>query len=391
MLINDLLDIKAKNTKLILNTLRFQTSLTKKEIAELSSLSFATVSNLSNELKALDIFVDTKLEGKRVGRNPNSLALNQTQYLTVALDLQLENTLGFAVVNLQDKILHQESFDISGLDTSGEIVDFAKKVFDEFLASYPAEDTRFIGIGAAVPAVFDANDGNLVLSAVPVYENIPLKELLSQAFSMPVYVDNIANICALSAYTRHQNTKNIVCMDISQGVGVGIIADGNLLRGKNGYATEVAHVPIGDPDLQCPYCGCRGCVETELSLAGMTRYFPEIPNELPLLERWNLFVEKVSEPNETTEQIIRRLGILTGQLGTILINMFDPEIFYISGYISGIFDKLEPYFYKEIEARCKMSLNRGLKIETLWHELPSNEQVYKGLCDALYELWYPLT
>ena len=60
MLINDLLDIKAKNTKLILNTLRFQPSLTKKEIADLSSLSFATVSNLSNELKAMDIFVDGK-------------------------------------------------------------------------------------------------------------------------------------------------------------------------------------------------------------------------------------------------------------------------------------------------------------------------------------------
>lgn len=391
MLINDLLDIKAKNTKLILNTLRFQTSLTKKEIAELSSLSFATVSNLSNELKAMDIFVDTKLEGKRVGRNPNSLTLNQTQYLTIALDLQLENTLGFAIVNLQDLILHQESFDISNLDTPEEIVAFAKKVFDKFLVAYPETNTHFIGIGVAVPAVFDANDGNLVLSAVPIYENAPLKKLLSQAFSMPVYVDNIANICALSAYTRHQNAKTIVCMDISQGVGVGIIADGNLLRGKNGYATEVAHVPIGDPTLQCPYCGCYGCVETELSLTGMTRYFPDIPNELPLLERWNLFVEKISEQNEKTEQIIKRLGMLTGQLGTILINMFDPEIFYISGYISSIFDKLEPYFYKEIENRCKMSLNRGLKIETIWHELPSNEQVYKGLCDALYDLWYPLT
>lgn len=390
MLVNDLLDIRVKNTKLILNVLRFQTMLTKKEIADISSLSFATVSNLSNDLKAMNIFVEAKLEEKRVGRNPNILTLNQTQYLAVALDLQLENTLSFAVVNLQDKILYQKSFDISDLKTPEEIVQFARKIFDEFVQSYPETDLHFIGIGAAVPAVFDATTGKLALSAVPVYENAPLKALLSEAFSMTVYVDNIANICALSAYTKQQDLKNIVCMDISQGVGVGVIADGQLLRGKNGYAAEVAHVPIGNPDLQCPYCGCYGCIETELSLSGMMRYFSDIPEDLPLLERWQRFAEKVSEDNEKTEQILRRVGSLMGQLATILINMFDPEVLYISGYIVDIFDKLRPYFDKETQSRCSMLLDKGLKIETLWHHSLSNEQVYKGLSDALYELWYPI-
>lgn len=390
MTINDLLDIRAKNTKLIINALRFQTMLTKKEIADLSSLSFATVSNLSNDLKAMNIFVEAKLEEKRVGRNPNILTLNQTQFLAIALDLQLENTLGFAIVNLQDKILYQKSFDISDLKTPAEIVRFAKQILDEFVASYPEDELHFIGIGAAVPAVFDATDGKLALSAVPIYENAPLKTLLSETFSMTVYVDNIANICALSAYIQQQDLKNIVCMDISQGVGVGVIANGRLLRGKNGYATEVAHVPIGDPKLQCPYCGCYGCIETELSLSGMLRYFSDIPEDLPLLERWKRFVEKVSEENEKTEQILSRVGSLMGQLATILINMFDPEVFYISGYIVDIFDKLKPYFDKETKARCKMLLNKGLQIESLWPQSLSNEQVYKGLTDALYELWYPI-
>lgn len=390
MTINDLLDIRAKNTKLIINALRFQTMLTKKEIADLSSLSFATVSNLSNDLKAMNIFVEAKLEEKRVGRNPNILTLNQTQFLAIALDLQLENTLGFAIVNLQDKILYQKSFDISDLKTPAEIVRFAKQILDEFVASYPEDELHFIGIGAAVPAVFDATDGKLALSAVPIYENAPLKTLLSETFSMTVYVDNIANICALSAYIQQQDLKNIVCMDISQGVGVGVIANGRLLRGKNGYATEVAHVPIGDPKLQCPYCGCYGCIETELSLSGMLRYFSDIPEDLPMLERWKRFVEKVSEENEKTEQILSRVGSLMGQLATILINMFDPEVFYISGYIVDIFDKLKPYFDKETKARCKMLLNKGLQIESLWPQSLSNEQVYKGLTDALYELWYPI-
>lgn len=389
MLINDCIDIRAKNTKSILNSLRFQPMMTKKKIADITALSFATVSNLSNELKAMNILEDSKIDEKRVGRSPSALALTQTQYLIIALDLQLENTLGFAILNLQNNIIEENTYDISDLKSAEEIVVRAKTIFDEFLAAYPVKDVRFIGIGAAVPAVFDSNDSRLVLSAVPIYEKSPLKDLLSETFSIPAYVDNIANICALSLSARYPEQKNILCMDISQGVGVGIISDGNLLRGKNGYATEVAHVPIGDSSLKCPYCGGYGCVETELSLTGMMRYFPEIQESLPFQERWTQFKEHMSTDTETAERLTRRLGFLSGRLATILINLFDPEIFYVSGYVVDIFERLEPYFQEEIKIRCEMALRRGLKI-TVGQDSMSDKHVYIGVSDALYDMWFPL-
>ena len=388
MQINDLIDIKNNNAKSILNELRFNDMLTKKSIAESTGLSFATVSNLCNELKALNIIVDTKVGEKRIGRIPDALSLNYDQLHIVALDVQLESMLGFAIVNLRNEIVHKQLFDIAHLTTAEEVVAFAWKVFDEYLASHPDSSVTYIGLGASVPAVFDSQSGKLVLSSLPIYESSPLKQLLIDTFNMPAYVDNLTNIGALSVYTRYPGCKNIICLDVSQGVGVGIISEGSLIRGKNGYATEIAHVPIGDPTLCCPSCGGYGCVENELSLTGMIRCFSDIGKDLPLLKRWACLIQRMSEHNDKTDCVARRIGGLIGQLSTILINLFDPDMFFITGYITDIFERLEPHFYQELELRSGLSMDRNLEI--VIDQNAKHFNIYMGLCDALYNIWNPL-
>jgi len=130
-------------------------------------------------------------------------------------------------------------------------------------------------------------------------------------------------------------------------------------------------------------------VETELSIAGMVKYCAEDDSALPLLQRWQLFVDKMAGDTEEVTAIARHIGALTGKLATILINLFDPEVFYVTGYITEVFGKLEPYFYNEIQQRCKMSLSRGLKI-AVDKDVPQNTGIYIGLCDALYNGWNPL-
>jgi len=388
MQINDLIDIKNKNAKSILNELRFKDMLTKKSIADSTKLSFATVSNLCNELKVLGIIVDTKVGEKRIGRIPDVLSLDCDQFCIVALDVQLESALGFAIVNLRHQIIHKQLFDISHLNTAQEVVEFAARVFQDYLAANPDSTVTYIGLGASIPAVFDSTTGLLALSSLPIYENSPLKQLLVDAFNMPVYVDNLTNIGALSVYTCYPGHKNIICLDVSQGVGVGIISEGSLIRGKNGYATEIAHMPIGDLSLRCPSCGGYGCVETELSLTGMTRCFPDVDEELPLLKRWECLIQKMRNPSEETESVVRHIGSLIGQLSAILINLFDPDIFFITGYITDIFDWLKPYFYQELTLRSSLSMNRSLEI--IVDQNAKHFNIYMGLCDALYNLWNPL-
>lgn len=195
-----------------------------------------------------------------------------------------------------------------------------------------------------------------------------------------------SQISAHSIFSRERDRNNIVCLDISQGVGVGVIVDGVLIRGKNGYGGEIAHVPIGDMNDVCPVCHRNGCAEILLSVSGMVSLYDEIPRDLPILKRWQMFVDLMHRDDERARSNAERIGLQVGRLATILINMFDPSHFSISGYIADIYDLLEPYMSVEINARCPLSMERGLKLEINDNTFDS---IYLGVSDALYEDWNP--
>ena len=387
MQVNDLVDIKAKNVKKILDCLRNHAPMTKKEIALKTGLSFATVSNLCNDLQCAGVTESVKTAPVRIGRAPDSISIKKNHYLHVILDFRIENCLSLAIVNIENTVLYQTSLDTTLFMSPEEVVAYAHRTFIDVVKMLALENAVFLRLGAAVPAIYDSVDGCLKTCTIPIFEKTPLKEMLTNAFGMEAYVDNIANFCALSLSSRVPRRSSIVCLDISQGVGAGIIVDGVLVRGKNGYGGEIAHVPIGDMNTPCKICHRTGCAETLLSVAGMVGLYSEIPTNLPMLKRWQMFVELMHQSDEKAQKNSELIGLQLGRLATILINMFDPSFFSISGYITDIYDLLEPYVLLETEARCSLSMERGLKLDISRNTFDS---VYLGIGDALYEEWNPL-
>lgn len=386
MQINDLVDIKSKNVKSILDCIRRNSSMTKKDIATMTGLSFATVSNLCNELKSMGITEECKVTTSRIGRTPSGLCIRRNRYCFVVLDFRLENMLGFAIIGIQNNVLYQATMDTSMLHSPEAVIRYAKEKFDEVVEILNLKDTIFLRVGAAVPAIYDSVDGRLKTCTIPMFADYPLKSALAEVFGIQAYVDNITNFGALSIYSQVRSNSPIVCLDISQGVGVGLIVNGMLIRGKNGYGSEIAHVPIGRPEAVCTACGRTGCAEILLSVGGMTAQFQDIPNSIPLLLRWQRFVDIMQAGGEKPAAIAHEIGEQVGKLASILINLFDPSYFGISGYIVDIYNLIQPYVEKEINARCSLSMDRGLKLQLLSNAFSS---IYRGVGDALYEAWNP--
>ncbi len=385
-MINDVIDIKHRNIKDILNAVRFMDGLTKKDISRITDLSFSTVSNLCNELKDLGILSEEKQSSLSIGRIPYELSLNFSDYCVLCIDLQLENTLRFAILDLRNTILASEIVDISDKKNTLEIAIFAEQLINNCISTVNLENRNIIGLGISVPAVYDLLDGKLVNSSVRIFEEAPLKNDFQNIFKLPVYVDNIANFYALSVQTRFPSVSNILCIDISQGVGVGVISEGNLVRGKNGYGSEVAHIPIGNANRKCQFCGGYGCVETELSMAGILDDYSPIDISGPLLARWEKFVDYLYKDQEAAQIVAERVGRLAGKLATILINLFDPELFYVGGYIMDFPAPIEPYMRDEIDLRCARSRDRGLKIQCDKNDM---KNIFIGISDTIYKGWNP--
>lgn len=385
MIVEDVVSIKLNNIKHLISEIRFCDSLTKKEIAERTRLSNATITNLCNELALKGIVSEGARSSEiRVGRTPSPVQFNYGSFYVLALDFQLDDVVGVAILNLRNEVLFTDEIRIPQEYDVPDIVRLAKDRLITPVTGMQIED-KIIGVGASVPAVYDRNDGLIKSSSIPRYLNTPLRQLLKDTFQIPAFVDNCANIRAVSAYAQCPS-GNIVCLDVSQGVGCGVVIDGDVLRGKSGYATEIAHIPIGNPEHICPYCGSRGCVETDLGVEAIISHFPEINAADPLPVRWKKCVSLFRESNGQYADYLHHIGSLLGQVASILINLFDPEHFYVTGYISDLFDLIEEGFRSEINTRSYDSMKYNLNLtvkENEWND------VYIGISDALYHRWIP--
>ncbi|MEH2074945.1 MAG: ROK family protein [Nostoc sp.] len=145
------------------------------------------------------------------------------------------------------------------------------------------EDAKPAAIGISFGGPVDASTGMVRLSHhVAGWENIPLKELLEDEFSVPVSVDNDANIAALGEHRfgAGQGYDSLFYITVSTGVGGGWILNGQPWRGAGGMAGEIGHIVV-DPAGPVCLCGKRGCVERLASGPYMAQNVREILENVP--------------------------------------------------------------------------------------------------------------
>lgn len=367
----DITDIKAENIKKILDILRFSSGLTKRDLAAMTGLSFSTVSNLCNELKDNQVLCEEKSNDYSVGRTPNQLVFRCEQYCSICADLQQENLMNFTVLDFSNRCLFHTSFDISGCSHVQQIVTIIADTYRSLLESGEFQNVQFIGIGVSVPGIYDRATGNVINAASMILNDTPLKTLLSQQLRLPcyVYVDNESNLCALSMRQTHLQNENIVYLHSSAGLGLGVICEGRLLRGSNGFAAEVSHIPLGDPSIRCPFCGSYGCIENDLSQRGMDILsFPGLSAE----ERARLVEDR---------------GKKLGELLAILVNLFDPAVLYVGGSAMDSYDEMAPHALAVLNRRCSMAISHGLQV---LHDADSLRTIGQGINQVIYEKWNPL-
>ena len=365
----DITDIKAENVKSILNILRTSSGATKRDLAALTGLSFSTVSNLCNELKDKEVLCEEKLTDYSVGRTPSKLTFRCEQYCSICVDFQQEDRLNFAVLDFSNRCLYQANFNISGFMDVHQVLSIVEQSYQSLLASGEYSGVRFVGVGVSVPGVHDRTTGKVVNVTSHILNNMPLQAMLSELLHLPCYVDNESNLCALSMRQSYADNNNIVYLHSSAGLGVGVVCDGHLLRGSNGYAAEIAHIPLGDQNTRCPFCQSWGCVENDLAQRGMDMlHFPGLTAE----ER---------------QRLLRDRGEKLGELMAILVNLFDPTVLYVGGKALSEYEEMAPYALPILNRRAWLNMDRGLQIV---HDTDSLKTIEQGIGQIIYENWHPL-
>lgn len=271
------------------------------------------------------------------------------------------------VLDAESKVLW-ESREASTGQTEEELVDLLVREVEEARGHCP--DVAAVGLG--IPATVD-HDKGIAVSAVNLpLENLPIRDLAGERTSLPVFVDNDANVAALAEhlYGAARGTENAVMLTIGTGIGGGLILGGEIYRGSTGAGAELGHTVIEVDGPRCQgNCPGRGCVETLASGTAIGREGrvaaerePESVLGKMLADGETIDGKAVTEAALSGDAAARAVFDLVGsRLGAALAsfaNIFEPEVFVIGGGVIAAGDLLLDPARRELEARALPPMNR---------------------------------
>jgi len=260
------------NRNLLFNFIRTRQPISRADLARISGLQRSTVSLIVEELISDRWIVEGPTNTRRAlrGRQPIFLQLD-TQRAVIALDIHpAQTTIGIS--DLAGSILARNTIPVpeEPAKALSAIVSGIRKVIADHT------DRSFVGIGICVPGRTDLTSQKLVFAPNVKWPVIGLKSRIERATELRVMMDNVANACALSEvwFGAADGKHDLVVVNVSEGIGTGIFANGQLLRGDSGMAGEFGHVQLDPRGLPCS-CGSCGCWETLASNGAALRYYQQ--------------------------------------------------------------------------------------------------------------------
>ena len=186
-----------------------------------------------------------------------------------------------AILTTEGEIQEKWSIKTNILDEGSHIVpDIIDSIKHRF-EIYGLTKEDFLGVGMGSPGVVDSEAGTVIGAYNLNWKTLQLvKDQFESALGLPFFIDNDANVAALGEQWvgAGNNNPNVVFITLGTGVGGGVIAEGNLIRGVKGAGGELGHITV---DFDAPFactCGKKGCLETVASATGivnLTRRYAE--------------------------------------------------------------------------------------------------------------------
>lgn len=346
------------NRQIALTLIRTHQPVSRADLARLMETNRANVTFLVNELLEEELIREGAQGSQRVrGRKPTFLYLNSQNSRAVAVDVRASRT----YLMVTDSIGKQTG-DIVSFPTTFEPEKFVGKLSEQIKKALGGDLSRCDGIGIVIPGMLDPRSGLVEHAPTLGWRHVNILKPLEKAFKgVPVHLENSGKACALSQIwsTRGDglNHSDIVFVSVSDGVGVGVVINGELVRGRHNTAGEFGHVPLSIDGPQCS-CGANGCWEAYISNpATLSRYFGRsVTSRKPkALDIADFTIEDLivrarggdSKALTALHSTARYLGL---GLATI-INAVDPARIYIGGEITEAWDLIEPEVRDAIKER----------------------------------------
>lgn len=255
--------------------------------------------------------------------------------------------LKYGLVDAQGKVIWSETCPTP--PNLRQLLEAIKQIWDTLRKKAPGRITAF---GFGLPGIF--NRQAKLIHCSPNYSglnDIPLEPLLSQLIEVPFTIHNDASMAAYGEFRvgAGQGAESIVLLTIGTGVGSGLILNGRLWDGANGFAGELGHIIVNPEGDECK-CGSQGCLETEVSSEKIVKNYQQITGRQENISSAEIF-QRAQAGDEAARQAFAQAGYYLGLGLASTINLLDPEKIILGGGVMKASDFLLKPALKEIKKR----------------------------------------
>ncbi len=307
------------------------------------------------------------------GRKPELYGLKADAFYTVAVDMNIHKT-RLTIFDSENKQI-SETF-IFPLEMDSELTTLKKLTsqIKKYIQTKEIESSKIIGVGVSMPGLVDSQNG--FNYSYFNYGEKSFRKLMQEELDLPVFIENDAKAVALTAWRfgAARNQQNVLVLLLDWGIGLGMILNGKLYRGANGFAGELSHIPMVENGASC-ICGKNGCLQTIASgsalvakaregiMAGksslMSHYAAENIEDVDM----TTVVEAALHGDQFAINLLSEVGEHLGKAIAILIQIFNPGMIILGGKMAESGQYITIPVQKSINTYSMHKISEGVTIK----------------------------
>lgn len=312
------------------------------ELSQYTNTSVPKVNDVVSELLNYNLITDLGKEIIGVGRKPNFYGLNAEAGYFMSVEVHRHHV-NLALINFKEEIVvlnENVPFQLQNTKTCFEEL---CSLIDSFLNAQHQYVPKIAGLGLTITGRVNHKTG-YSYSFFNFHEE-SLSKILEKRFGMPTYVENDTRAMAFGEYAKGcvGDEKNVLFLNLNEGIGMGIIIGGDLYSGKSGFAGEFGHLAIFNNEIIC-HCGKKGCLETEASGAAIVQQLHQairkgtstILTEQECIDDIQVghIVDAALKDDSLCIELLSAAGEKIGKGIALMLNLFNPELVIIGGELS---------------------------------------------------------
>lgn len=380
--------LKNLNRQIILNYIRKYREISRIDLSQYTKLSPTTVSAITSELIGKNLIAEIRIGESSGGRKPLMVGVNpDARFVITAILNQKEIT--YTIVDLSCHIVKKESISCD-IDNQDAVKDVLQKSLDSILQKNKYDKSKICGIGVSIPGVVDHNNGKVLYSSKLHLKDFDIATIIESHTGIKSYLfrDSDALILGEYNYGIACSYKNIVYVNVEDGVGMSYINSGKLFHPGYGGGFELGHITIDSNGSLCR-CGNRGCLGTVVSEAPVLNKLEKLiekgyESDIRITKNTSLkdVVEYSNSGDKAARYVLEEQARLLGTATASVINLFNPQLVAIGGPLSKCKWEFLNILRDTVRDRALETYSRGVEIE---YARLGDDSALIGMANEIFE------